>query len=317
MSERRIFTEYLNDSHGFFYTVDRSLYQGRTKYQKIELLATPEHGAVLLLDDITQVTERSDWQYHEPLVHYPLLAHPAPERVLIIGGGDGGALREVLKHPVREVDFIELDEEVVEFSRVHLAAVHQGSFEDPRVNLRFSDGRAWVEEHPGRYDAVIMDMTDPFGPSRMLYTAEFYRLVLAALRDDRGVFSMHSESPVARPVAYRCIGRTLASVFPVVRHAYAFIKMYATFWSFAVAGGTTDIRLLTAPVVNERLGERGIRGLRVIDGDSWGALQTELPYLREIPDTVPVITDAHPVFPDHFTAGTNDAALHLELDQHP
>ncbi|MFW5684239.1 MAG: polyamine aminopropyltransferase, partial [Spirochaetota bacterium] len=300
--ETRIFTEYLNDNHGYFYTITKSLYRGQTKYQQIELVETEEFGTVLLLDNITQVAEKADWQYHEPIVHFPMLAHPKPERVLIIGGGDGGTLREVLKHPVEHVDFVELDEEVVAFSREHLASVHQGAFDDPRMELHFQDGRAWVETHPESYDVIIMDMTDPFGPSRMLYTREFFEHVRRALRSEEGVFIMHSESPVARPVAFRCIGATLGSVFNEVNHAYTFIQMYATYWSFAVASPKTSIRSLKADAVSERLSARGISGLHMIDGASWEAMQVELPFIREIPTDVPVITDEAPVFPDHFSA---------------
>ncbi len=300
--EQRVFTEYLNEHHGFFYTIRRSLYRGRTKYQEIELVETDEYGTVLLLDNITQVAEKGDWQYHEPMVHFPMLAHTAPKRVLIIGGGDGGTLREVLKHPVEHVDFVELDEEVVAFSREHLASVHQGAFDDPRMQLHFCDGRAWVEAHPDSYDIIIMDMTDPFGPSRMLYTSEFFAAVRRALRSDEGLFTMHSESPVARPVAYRCIGRTLESVFDRVRVAYGYIQMYATYWSFSISSPSTDITALPGSLVDERIAERGIAGLKMIDGRSWEAMQVELPYLREIPTDVPVITDANPVFPDHFSA---------------
>lgn len=299
----RLFTEYLNSNHGFFYTVRKQLYHGRTKYQEIELVETDEYGTVLLLDNITQVAETVDWQYHEPLAHYPMLAHPSPERVLVVGGGDGGTVREVLKHPVQHVDFVELDEEVVEFSRAHLSAVHQGSFDDPRVRLRFQDGRAWVEEHAGTYDVILMDMTDPFGPSRMLYTHEFYDRVRRALRSDDGLFAMHSESPVARPVAHRCIERTLGAVFPIVRCAYAFVQMYATYWSFAISSPATDIARVSGDLVNDRLAERGVTGLRMIDGPSWQAMQVALPYIRSIPTDVPTITDANPVFPDHFSTG--------------
>lgn len=300
--EQRIFTEYLNDHHGYFYTVRRSLYRGSTKFQQIELLETDEFGTVLLLDNITQVAEKADWQYHEPMVHYPMLAHPDPKRVLIIGGGDGGTLREVVRHPVEHVDFVELDEEVVRFAREHLASVHDGAFDDPRMELRFVDGRAWVEEHPGEYDVIIMDMTDPFGPSRMLYTKEFYGLAARSLRDEAGLFAMHSESPIARPVAYRCIERTLSSVFPVVRHAYAFVQMYATYWSYAISSRATDIAALPSESIRARMAERGIEGLRMIDPATWHAMQVEFPYIRQIPRNVPVITDAAPVFPDHFAA---------------
>jgi spermidine synthase len=298
----RIFSENLNPNHGFFYTVRKQLYHGRTKYQEIELVETNEYGTVLLLDNITQVAETVDWQYHEPLAHYPMLAHTKPERVLVVGGGDGGTVREVLKHPVEYVDFVELDEEVVEFSREHLSAVHQGAFDDPRVRLRFQDGRAWIEEHANTYDVILMDMTDPFGPSRMLYTREFYDRVQRALRTDEGLFAMHAESPVSRPVAHRCIERTLKAVFPAVRCAYAFVQMYATYWSFAISSVSTDIAQISRDLVNTRLAERGIVGLHMIDGPSWEAMQVTFPYVRSIPTSVPTITDENPIFPDSFSA---------------
>ncbi len=306
--QNRIFTEYLNDHHGFFYTIRESLYRGRTKYQEIELVRTDEYGTVLLLDNITQVAEKGDWQYHEPLVHYPLLAHPNPVRVLVIGGGDGGTLREILKHPVEQVDFVELDEEVVAFSREHLSAVHQGAFDDSRVRLHFQDGRTWVASHPGSYDAIIMDMTDPFGPSRMLYTREFYRLVRTALRSEEGLFAMHAESPIARPVAHRCIEHTLKAEFAVTRSVYTFIQMYATYWSFAVASPATDLSEIPGALAEQRLVERGISGLQAINAATWDAMQVVFPYIERLPTDVPVITDEAPVFPDHFSAsgGTVD-----------
>ncbi|MFP4114339.1 MAG: polyamine aminopropyltransferase [Spirochaetota bacterium] len=315
--EQRIFTEYLNNHHGFFYTIKRSLYRGRTRYQQIELVETDEFGTVLLLDNITQVAEKGDWQYHEPMVHYPMLAHRKPERVLIVGGGDGGTLREVVKHPVEHVDFVELDEEVVAFSREHLESVHQGAFDDPRMTLHFQDGRAWIENHPASYDVIIMDMTDPFGPSRMLYTREFFELVRRALRTEEGVFTMHSESPVARPVAYRCIGRTLGETFRHVRHAYAFVQMYATYWSYAVASPATDIASLSGNQIDERLAARAISDLRMINGATWESMQVPLPYISRIPTNVPIITDEHPVFPDHFSpegGGTTTPAAYADKE---
>ncbi|MBD3241848.1 MAG: hypothetical protein GF331_14765, partial [Chitinivibrionales bacterium] len=200
------FSEPLNPHFGFFYTVKKTLYRGRSRFQKIELIDTDEFGNVLLLDDITQVAEKNDYQYHEPMVHPALCCHPRPADILVIGGGDGGILREVLKHrTVRSVTFVELDEKVVEFSRKYLSSLNKGAFDDPRVETVFSDGRAFVEQNPKRFDVVIMDMTDPFGPSRMLYTREFYRAVKRSFKNTNGIFTMHSESPVVRPVAYNCV----------------------------------------------------------------------------------------------------------------
>lgn len=300
--EGKIVREWLNPHLGFFYTAQASLYKGETKFQKIELLQTAQFGNVLLLDDVTQVAERADWQYHEPMAHFPLLAHSNPKDVLVIGGGDGGILREILKHKmVERVDFVELDEEVVAFSKQYLSGVNGGAFDDPRVHMHFRDGRAFVEEKAHQYDAIVMDMTDPFGPSRMLYTHEFFSAIKDIMKSDDSLFVMHSESPISRPVAFECIHRTLASVFKHVRPVYTFIEMYATFWSFAVASPGTDVQAFSSASIDKRIEERGLKNLHLITGDTWGSMQVEYPYIKKIhEESVPIITDEHPVFPDHF-----------------
>ncbi|HSV56964.1 MAG TPA: polyamine aminopropyltransferase, partial [Magnetospirillaceae bacterium] len=182
--KRREIRESLSPGLGYFYEAGKTLARARTAYQDIELVETPRLGRVLLIDGVTQVSERDEYRYHEPLTHPALLANPAPRVVLVIGGGDGGTLREVLRHrTVERVDFAELDGEVIAFAREHLAHVHGGAFEDPRVRFSIGDGRAFVESAaPGTYDAVIMDMTDPAGPSRFLYTQEFFAAIRRILR---------------------------------------------------------------------------------------------------------------------------------------
>ncbi|MDR2694467.1 MAG: hypothetical protein LBB74_09690, partial [Chitinispirillales bacterium] len=200
IKRRRLYHEALNPAFGYFYTIKKTLRRASTKYQKIELVETDEFGRVLLIDGITQVAERNEFMYHEPMVHPAFVCHPNPENVLVVGGGDGGILREALKYPsVKRVELAELDGGVVSFSKKYLADVHGGCFDDPRVRVNITDGRKFTEEHPGEFDVIIMDMTDPFGPSTMLYTKEFYRLARRAMRDGAGVYIMHSESPVARP----------------------------------------------------------------------------------------------------------------------
>ncbi|MBP9625646.1 MAG: polyamine aminopropyltransferase [Synergistaceae bacterium] len=301
--EGKIVREWLNPHVGFFYTAQASLYKGKTQFQEIELLQTEQFGNVLLLDGVTQVAERGDWQYHEPMTHFPLIAHPDPRDVLVIGGGDGGILRELAHYKSLEhIDFVELDEEVVAFSKQYLESVNRQAFDDPRVHMHFTDGRAFVESKPHRYDAIIMDMTDPFGPSRMLYTQEFFQAIKSVMKDDRALFVMHSESPITRPVAFECIQRTLASVFTFVRPVYTFIEMYATQWSFAVASPGTDIAALSAKEINTRIGKRELPPLNLITGETWHSMQVEYPYIKKIHEgSVPIITDEDPVFPDHFT----------------
>ena len=300
--EKRILTEWLNRESGFFYTVNRTLHEGRTKFQKIELVETDELGNVLLLDDITQVAEKNDWQYHEPMVHIPLLTHEAPERVLVIGGGDGGILREVIRHrTVSRIDVAELDGEVIEFSRRYLPALGGGAFDDPRVTVSVVDGREFVASHPAQYDVVIMDMTDPSGPSRYLYTREFFALVRESLRDERGLFTMHSESAVTRPATFARIRATLQGEFRHVSTAHAFVQMYATLWSFSSSSMSSDPTALSAQEIDRRISDRGLVDLRMIDGATWCAMHVVPPYIRRLDHgDVPTITDAQPDFPDEI-----------------
>ena len=292
-----------NPSMGFFYTAEETLAEARTPYQHAELVRTEALGKVLLLDGITQVAERWEYRYHEPLVHPTLLAHPNPRKVLIIGGGDGGALRAVLLHrTVERVDFVELDEAVVRFSREHLDYVHGGAFDDPRVRLLFGDGRAFVERAEPVYDAVIMDMTDPAGPSRFLYTQEFFKAVASVLSGPEAVFSMHGESPAARPAAFGCISRTLRSVFPVVGVSSAFVPMYGTLWSFLYASTASDPAALSRSELEARMSERMAERPRLTAPALWAGLFGEDPLIAEA-EADPrsrVITDAEPDFPDAF-----------------
>ncbi|MCL2220240.1 MAG: polyamine aminopropyltransferase [Chitinispirillia bacterium] len=299
---RRLYYEALNPDFGYFYTVRKTLRKASTKYQKIELIDTDEFGTVLLLDDITQTAEKNDFMYHEPMVHPALCSHPKPQSVLVVGGGDGGIIREVLKYStVKRVELAELDEGVVRFSRKYLGSVNGDCFEDPRVNVNITDGRKYTEEHPGEFDVVIMDMTDPFGPSELLYTREFYRLARRSMRDRAGIFVMHTESPVARPAAFACIQKTLSSVFKCVNPHYMYIQMYAVLWSVTAASDMVDLSALKPAAVDKKLAKYGIRGLKMYNGATQAAMLTPYPYISEIlSGPARVITDAKHEFPDNF-----------------
>jgi len=300
--KRRVYTEALNPYFGYFYTIRKSLRKASTKYQKIELVDTDEFGKVLLLDDITQVVENNHFMYHEPMVHPALCAHPNPQKILVVGGGDGGIVNEVLKYPsVKRVELAELDKGVVDFSRKYLKNVHNGCFEDSRFNVNITDGRKFVEDHPGEFDVVIMDMTDPFGPSCMLYTKEFFRLVKRSMRNRAGLFVMHSESPVSRPKAFSCIQKTLGSVFKSVVPLYTYIQMYAVLWSVTVAGDETDIGKCKPAGIDKKLKKFGIDDLKLYNGSTHAAMQVPYPYISEILSKPSrIITDKNPEFPDNF-----------------
>ncbi len=301
-TNKRVIKEPLNNNFGFYYTIDKTLYEGKTKFQKIEMVQTPEFGTTLLLDNITQVVEKNEWQYHEPMVHPAMCSHPKPEKILVIGGGDGGILREVLKYPVvNHVDFAELDGEVVEFSRKYLSKMNGNSFDDPRVKIRITDGRKWVEDNPEQYDVVIMDMTDPFGPSKYLYTQDFFSAVKRSFRDKSGVFVMHSESPISRPVAFSCINSTLGSVFGNVVPIYTYIQMYSLLWSICLCSDETNFLDKSEAFINEKLSSYGIEKLNVFTGETFNAMRTPYPYIKEILSCrAKIITDNQPDFPDNF-----------------
>ncbi|MBN1578489.1 MAG: polyamine aminopropyltransferase [Chitinispirillaceae bacterium] len=299
---RRIFFEALNPYFGYFYTVKKSIRKAASLFQDIELVETDEFGKVLLIDNITQIGERDDCSYHEPMVHPALCCHPKPESVLVIGGGDGCLLREVLKYPtVTRVELAEIDHGVIQFSKKYLAAIHRNAFDSERLHINITDGRKYTGEHPGEFDVIIMDMTDPFGPSKMLYTSNFFRLVRRAFRNEKGIFVMHSESPVSRPAAFSCIGRTLRSVFSHVNQLYLYIQMYGVLWSVAVCSTTVDISLVKQSSIDRTLKKYGIDDLQVYNGATHAAMQIPYPYIKKLlQKPARIITDNHPDFPDDF-----------------
>ena len=154
---------------------DTVLYDSETAHQRIRVIENPTFGRVLTLDDVIQTTEGDEFIYHEMMAHVPLLAHGAARRVLIIGGGDGGMAREVLRHAsVEHVTMVEIDAGVVEFSKAYLPSLSAGAFEDPRLQLVIADGAAFVRECAESFDVIIADSTDPVGPGEVLFTDSFY-----------------------------------------------------------------------------------------------------------------------------------------------
>lgn len=299
---KKIYTEALNQNFGYFYTVNEILKKSRSKFQDIQLIDTDEFGKVLLLDNITQVAEKNEFEYHESMVHPALCSHPKPESVLIIGGGDGGIAREVLRYPVvKRVEQAELDEGVIKFAQKYLKKVHGGCFDDKRLNVNIVDGRKYTDEHPGEFDIIIMDMTDPFGPSKMLYTRDFFRIVKKAMRNGKGIFVMHSESPVARPEAFACINKTLSSTFEHVSPFYLYIQMYAVLWSVSLSSDETDVSTIKPQFIDKQLKKYGINNLKVYSSQTHLSMQTAFPYVNQIlKRRARIITDKNPDFPDNF-----------------
>lgn len=220
--------------------VRRTLYARDSAYQRVEILDTEYFGRVLALDGIFQTSERDEFYYHEMLVHPALCAAPAIRDVLVIGGGDGETAREALRHPeVERVVMCEIDRAVVEACAEHLPEI--GAWDDPRLELVFADAVEYVKDlAPGSFDAVLLDGSDPVGPSEGLFDAAFYASVRRALRRD-GVFALQSESPTATPAVFRDIVRHLRRTFSRAAPYFGPVPLYAAgTWSWTFASDAVD-----------------------------------------------------------------------------
>ncbi|RLF66710.1 MAG: spermidine synthase [Thermoplasmata archaeon] len=214
----------------------RVLYRGRSKYQEILVVDTYDYGKALLLDGLFQTTEKDEAFYHELLVHVPMFAHPSPKNVLIIGGGDGGSLREALKHRVH-VDLVEIDEEVVEISKKYFFFPDSGNFD-----LIIMDGFEYLKSIRKKYDVVIVDGSDPIGPAEVLFKDEFVKLIKKVL-EEKGIVVLQSGSPLLREeyCYFFKIYKTLKKYFKLVKPYFYFVPTYPTgMWSYIAASDTID-----------------------------------------------------------------------------
>lgn len=238
------FQENLHPAVGQTFEIDKVLYEGRTAFQKVLIFENRRFGRVLVLDDIVQTTEADEFIYHEMLAHVPLVGHGAATHVLIIGGGDGGLLEEVLKHPVERVTMVEIDPEIVDLCREHLPALSGGAFEDSRTNLVIADGTKFVAETDERFDVIIVDSTDPVGPGKVLFEPPFYTACRAILKE-RGVLATQNGVPFYQRAE---LGNSAASIRSVYTHAGFFVVAVPTYaGGFMTLGWASQDTDLAAP----------------------------------------------------------------------
>lgn len=245
--------------------IKRILYSGKSKYQEIDVIETQDYGLCLVLDGKVQSSLIDEFIYHEALVHPAMVTHPCPEKVLVIGGGEGGTIREVLKHnTVKSVVMVDIDEEVIKVSKSYMPQLSAGAFEDKRVKLIIDDGRAYLEKTDEQYDVILIDVTDPLpeGPSYLLYTRQFYELVKRHLRPD-GLMATQATSVFYSKKSYSLIYNTLKQVFPIVRAYSAWVPSYASAWGFILASLRHDPLSLSDEEVERRLTERRVSALKL------------------------------------------------------
>lgn len=197
----------------------------QTPFQKIDIYQTVPFGKMLVHDDVIMLTEFDESHYHEMIAHVPLHVHPHPANVLVIGGGDGGTLREVLKHTeVSSAHLCEIDEMVVRVCQKHLPAL-SCSFDDPRVELFFEDGAKFVKEKKNFYDLIIVDSSDPIGPAEVLFQKEFYQGMHRALKPD-GIVVTQSESFLYNMDIIKNIANFSKEIFPIYHYYYTMVPTY-------------------------------------------------------------------------------------------
>ncbi|MCC6378360.1 MAG: polyamine aminopropyltransferase [Burkholderiales bacterium] len=262
-----LLTEYFTDDWGYFVRSSRAFERFRSPYQAVEVHDSAAFGRLFRLDGHFMTSEKDEFFYHENLVHLAGVTHPAPGRALIVGGGDGGSAEELLKYPsMRKVTLAEIDVAVVDIARKYLGTVHKGAFDDPRLDLRIGDGFAYLRESADSYDLIVLDLTDPGGPSLDLYTPEFYRACAARLAP-LGAMTLHLASPVAHPELIRQTLTGLRSAFAIVTPYLVSVPLYGGLWMMACCSATLDPRRLSAPEVDRRVAQRGIGDLRYYNGE--------------------------------------------------
>ena len=229
-----VFTEKHTPHVGLSIEIDRQIFTAQSRFQRIDVFDSQEFGRMLVLDGFLMLTEKDEFIYHEMIVHVPLAVHPAPKNILVIGGGDGGAVRELCRYAqVELIDLVEIDEEVVSACKRYLPGVAAG-FSDKRVNIYYEDGLKFIRRCYDSYDVIIVDSTDPFGPGEGLFTKEFYGNCYKALKHD-GVLVNQHEDPFypEDALAVRQIHKRIVQSFPLSRLYQAHIPTYPSgHWLF-------------------------------------------------------------------------------------
>jgi spermidine synthase len=234
------YTELSDEGLGITIKVNSTLYHAQSEFQAIDILDTPALGKMLILDGLVMTSERDEYFYHEMIAHIPMNSHPAPKQVLVIGGGDGGTVREVLKHPsVERVVLCEIDGLVVEACKEFLPTI-AGKLDDPKVELQIRDGIEYIKTQKNTFDIILIDSTDPMGPGVGLFTEDFYTDVKAALKQG-GIMSAQSESPFADQKEIKLMYPLLKKVFPIVKTFVGPMPTYpGGYWSWAFCSNTVE-----------------------------------------------------------------------------
>ncbi|MBD7971181.1 polyamine aminopropyltransferase [Paenibacillus gallinarum] len=234
------FTEKQTENFGITMKVKETYVSEKTDFQDLAMVKTEEFGNMLLLDGMVMTTEKDEFVYHEMVAHPVLYTHPNPEQVLVVGGGDGGVIREVLKHPqVKKAVLVDIDGKVIEYSKKYLPSI-AGGLEDPRVEVLVNDGFMHIHDHKNTYDVIMVDSTEPVGPAANLFTRGFYQGIYEALKED-GIFVAQTDNPWFKADLIQSVNKDVKEVFPIVRVYAANIPTYPSgLWTFTLGSKKYD-----------------------------------------------------------------------------
>jgi spermidine synthase len=232
----------------YVYEVEKILYKGKSSFQEIMVFENSYFGKVLVLDNVVQLTERDEFIYHEMLTHVLMHSHPEVKTVAVIGGGDGCAVREILKHDcVEKLYFIEIDEEVIKTSKKFFPSI-SSAIDDPRVEIKCMDGAEFIKAMKNSIDVIIVDSTDIIGFAKSLFTVEFFKSAREALTE-KGMFVTLSESLLFHKELVYEVQNSMRLIFPIVDLYTASIATYAgNWWTFSVGSKSLCPREIRKPV---------------------------------------------------------------------
>lgn len=264
------FTERQSDYDVHMYGISRTLHHGNTSFQRVEIYETPQFGKLLVLDGDPQSLQFDEALYHEILVHPAMLTHNNPKRILVLGGGEGATLREVLKHNcVKEVVMVDLDEELVALCRRYLPEWAERSFEDNRVKILYQDAFEYLRKNSSLFDVIISDLTEPLpdSPAHKLYNEEFFGLLSSNIGQN-GIFVMQaSRITTGRNLLHLDHFSHLVKVFSKVQSFHVFIPSFFSDWGFLSGSFTSNPALLSHEEVDRLLTSRISGSLRFYDGE--------------------------------------------------
>jgi spermidine synthase len=235
------YTEKQTENHGITTKITETLHSEKSEFQQIDIIQTKQFGRMLVLDGMVMTTDVDEFVYHEMIAHVALNTHPNPKKVLVVGGGDGGAIREIVKHEsVEQAVLAEIDGRVIEACKTHFPNIAKELSGNPRVSVQVMDGVKHIHENKGAYDVIMVDSTEPVGPAVGLFEKGFYQGIYDALKPD-GIMVAQTESPWFNRDLIKRVFRDLKSIFPITRLYTVSIPTYPSgLWSFTIASKQYD-----------------------------------------------------------------------------